>query len=660
MRRLTGMAYGGDYNPEQWDRDVWDRDVELMREAGVNLVTVGVFSWALLEPRRGAFAFEWLDDVLDLLHDAQIRVDLATATASPPPWLTAAHPEMLPVTADGTTLWPGARQSWCPSSPVFRDHAVRLADALAERYSGHPALVLWHVNNELGCHNAHCHCDVSADAFRRWLRDRYGDLDTLNDVWGTAFWSQRYSDWDQILSPRSAPSFRNPTQQLDFRRFSSDELLDHYRAERDAIRAHDTDTPITTNFMVGWNTKDMDYWSWAREVDVVTNDHYLESANPEDHVELAFSADLTRGLARGEWLLMEHSTSAVNWQPRNRAKHPGELARNSLSHVARGSMGALFFQWRASRAGAEKFHSALVPHAGTATRVWQEVVALGHTLQALDGLRGTRVDADVALVFSWEAWWASELDAHPSSHLRYLDQVHAWYGACWRAGVTVDVVEPGADLDGYAVVLVPGLYLVSDEAAAAVADAVASGASAVVTYFSGIVDEHDHVRLGGYPGAFRELLGAWSEEFHPLGEGEHVALDDGSNASLWTEHLHADTAEVVASYSDGPLPDVPAITRNGHGDGVAWYVATGLDRGAVDRLTRRVLDEAGVNPVVSADGRVEAVRRRADDGATYLVLINHGGEDVEVTVNGRDVVDGTVADGAVTVPGGQVRVIAEH
>jgi beta-galactosidase len=659
MRRLTGMAYGGDYNPEQWDRDVWARDVELMRDAGVNLATVGVFSWALLEPQRGAFAFGWLDDVLDMLHDAGIQVDLATATASPPPWLTTAHPEMLPVTADGTTLWPGARQSWCPSSPVFREHAARLAGAMAERYAGHPAVVLWRVSNELGDHNVHCYCDVSAAAFRRWLRDRYGDLDTLNDAWGTAFWSQHYSEWEQILPPRSAPAFRNPTQQLDFRRFSSDELLDHYRAERDAIRAHDTDTPITTNFMVGWNHKDMDYWCWASEVDVVTNDHYLESANAEAHVELAFAADLTRGLARGEWLLMEHSTSAVNWQHRNRAKQPGEMARNSLVHVARGSAGALFFQWRASRAGAEKFHSALVPHAGTDTRIWREVVNLGRTLEALDELRGTRVDADVALVFSWDAWWACELDAHPTSDLRYLDQVHAWYGACWRAGVTVDVVEPGADLGGYRVVLVPTLYLAGDDAVTAITDAVAGGTSAVVTYFSGIVDEHDHVRPGGYPGAFRELLGAWSEEFHPLGEGERVRLDDGGGASLWTEHLHVDTADVVASYVDGPLPDVPAITRNPHGDGVAWYVATRLDRDAVDRVTRRVLDEARVEPVVAADGHVEAVRRRGD-GASYLVLVNHGDADVEVAVSGRDVIDGTMVDGSAAIPAGRVRVIAEH
>jgi beta-galactosidase len=236
LERLGGLAYGGDYNPEQWPEETWADDVRRMREAGVNLVTVGVFSWALLEPADGTYEFGWLDRVLDLLHENGIAVDLATATASPPPWFSTAHPETLPVAPDGTRLWPGGRQAWCPSSPVFRAKAVALVDQLAKRYAEHPALVLWHVSNELGCHNAHCYCDVSAIAFRRWLRRRYGTLEELNRAWGTTFWSQRYGEWDEVLPPRTTPAVPNPTHALDFARFSSDELLDHYRAERDVLR----------------------------------------------------------------------------------------------------------------------------------------------------------------------------------------------------------------------------------------------------------------------------------------------------------------------------------------------------------------------------------------------------------------------------------------
>lgn len=657
---IDGLAYGGDYNPEQWSRAVWREDIALMREARVNLVTVGVFSWALLEPQPDRFEFGWLDEVLDLLADADINVDMATASASPPPWLTRAHPEILPVTADGRRLSPGGRQAWCPSSPVFREHALRLTDAIAARYAAHPALVLWHVSNELGGHNAHCYCDVSAVAFRHWLRARYGDLDRLNAAWGTTFWSQRVGDWDEILPPRVAPTFRNPTQQLDFRRFSSDALLDHFRAERDAIRTHDTETPITTNAMAMRFQRDMDYWSWAAEMDLVSNDHYLDGSDPDAHIELAFAADLSRGLAHGRpWLLMEHSASAVNWQPRNRAKLPGEMTRNSLAHIARGSDGALFFQWRASRAGAEKFHSALVPHAGTDTKIWREVVDLGRMLERLAPLRGTRVEADVALVFDWQAWWATELDAHPSVDVTYLDQVHAWYGACWRAGVTTDIVAPGMPLDGYRAVLVPTLYLVSDAAASTVTEFARAGGTVLITYFSGIVDEHDHVRLGGYPGAFRELLGITTEEFFPLAAGEQVALDDGSTASVWTEALHLRGATAVSSYVDGPLPGVPAVTRNEVGEGHAWYAATRLDAAATANLARAVLAEAGVRPVVPTPPGVEAVRRRDQAGTRYLVLINHGA-DATVDVRGRDMIAGVDHDDAVVLPGGGVCVISER
>ena len=277
---LPTLAFGGDYNPEQWPSQVWEDDVRLMREAGVNLVTVGVFSWALLERSPGEFSFDWLDEVIDLLHAAGIKVDLATATASPPPWLSRRHPEMLPVRADGTTLWPGGRQAFCPSSPVYREHALRLCRAMAERYGGHEALALWHVSNELGCHNALCYCDVSAQAFRDWLVARYGEIDRLNDAWGTAFWSQHYASFDEVLPPRVAPNFPNPTQQLDFRRFSSDQLLANFVAERDVLRELSPSVPVTTNFMVMHKVRDMDYFAWAPEVDLVSNDHYVRPRTP--------------------------------------------------------------------------------------------------------------------------------------------------------------------------------------------------------------------------------------------------------------------------------------------------------------------------------------------------------------------------------------------
>ena len=650
---------GGDYNPEQWPAEVWDEDVRLMKEAGVGLVSVGIFSWALLEPEEGRYEFGFLDDVMNLLHAGGIAVDLATATASPPPWLSRGHPEILPVDHDGRILWPGGRQAWCPSSPVFRTYALALAEQLAARYRDHPALAMWHVSNELGCHNAHCYCDVSAAAFRAWLKTRYGDLDALNDAWGTSFWSQRYSSFDEILPPRLTPTFPNPTQQLDFRRFSSDALLDHFRAERDLLHRVTPEVPVTTNFMVMHQVKNMDYWAWAKEQDIVSNDHYLDGTLPAPHVHLSFDADLTRGLAGGQpWMLMEHSTSAVNWQQRNYAKAPGQLIRNSLQHVARGADSVLFFQWRASRAGAEKFHSGLVPHAGTDTKIWRDVLELGRVLTAIGEVAGSVVRADVALLFDWHAWWAAEFDSHPTSGLTYHDRLDAIYRALWDMGVTVDVVHPTADLDRYRLVIVPTLYLVDDAAIRNLEAFVAGGGTALVTYFSGIVDENDHIRLGGYPGAFRELLGVRVEEFFPLAPDQAVQLDDGTSADLWTEWLHLAGARALTSYVDGPLPEVPAVTEHTYGAGTAFYVATRLDDAGTVGIVTRALERAGVRPQESVRPGVEVVWRHGDTHS-WLFVLNHTEQHVEVPATGRDLIRDVDCSGTVSVPAGGVAVVRE-
>jgi beta-galactosidase len=413
----------------------------------------------------------------------------------------------------------------------------------------------------------------------------------------------------------------------------------------------------------------MDYWAWAPEQDIVSNDHYVDGRLARPLVELSWSADLTRNLAArsrgGEagpgtpWLLMEHSTSAVNWQPVNFAKAPGELARTSLTHVARGADGIAYFQWRASAAGAEKFHSALLPHAGTDTKVWREVVELGGLLERLADVRGTAVRARVALIFDYEAQWASGLPGHPTTLLDYDREVQEWYAAFWDSHITVDVVPTDAVLSSYDVVVVPCLYLCTDAAADNIAAAARRGASVVVTYFSGLVDEHDHVRLGGYPGAFRELLGVRSEEFYPLGPDGSVRLDDGSAVSVWTELLHLEGADAVASYANGPTAGVAAITRHPVGEGTAWYVATRLEAPALARFVQRVVDEAGVAAVLDAPSGVDAVRREGD-GRSFLFVFNHTDQAVTIRASGLDVRENVPVDGSMTIPAGGYAVLKER
>ena len=655
-----GIDFGCDYNPEQWDPGVWREDVALMREAGVSLVAVNIFGWSELQSPDGTVDFSRLDDIIDLLHSSGIRLNLGTGTASPPPWLTARHPEILPMVADGTTRYPGGRQAWCPSSPVFRDYALTLVKAVAERYGRHPALALWHVSNELGCHNAHCYCDVSAEAFRSWLQKRYGTITSLNEGWGTSFWSQRYTDWSEIGTPRLTLSTRNPSQVLDFSRFSSDELLDYYRAEAAVIRRYSS-APVTTNFMMTAHIRELDYWTWAPDVDVVANDHYLDHRLIDPVSELAFAADLTRGVAGGEpWMLMEHSTGSVNWQPHNLAKTAGQMTRDSLEHVARGADSICFFQWRASLQGSEKFHSALIPHAGIDSALWREALELGALLQRMGEVAGTRVVADVALLFSWEAWWASDAENRPSSAISYLDQVWALHRALRQSGAAVDIVRPGADLSGYRLVVVPGLHLVRDREAKILDAAVAAGAHALVTFYSGIVDENDRVRPGGYPAAWRDLLGIRVEEFAPLLPGDPVTLESGTSASLWTERLVAFDAEVLDRFVGGPAGGLPALTRRrGQGAaGDAWYLATLFDDAGLARIVDQALDAAGAERAAGARADVDVVRRVGED-RSYRFIINHGVQDVLLDAQGLDLVTGEAASGTIRVPGGAVRVIRE-
>ncbi len=659
------MAFGGDYNPEQWSEHVWADDVELMHAAGVNFVTVGVFAWGRLQPRPDTFDGGWLGRVLDLLHGGGIRVDLATATASPPPWLAARHPEIVPVDERGDRYFLGSRQTWCPSSPVYREHALALVDRLATEFGDHPALTMWHVSNELGCHNARCYCPVTAAHFRRWLEGRYGDLDELNRVWGTSFWSQVYGEWDEIEPPGRSTTFSNPTQLLDFARFSSDALLVHYRAERDLLRERTPDVPVTTNLIVG-REDSVDCFSWAPELDLIANDHYVLGALPDPLAQLGFVADLTRGVAGGQpWLLMEHSTSAVNWQRVNRAKAPGEMMRTSLTHVARGADGVAFFQWRASQAGSEKFHSALLPHAGADTDRFREVAELGAVVRRLTELRGSVVDADVALLYDWPSVWACDNPSLPSSLVRGTDAARNYHRAFRALGITCDVVNPHADLSRYRVVVVPTLYLCDDRTATAVAEAAAGGAHVVVTYFSGIVDENDHVRLGGLSGCVpraarrpgRGVLPALARRGRRAQRRRAgPRLDRAADHRRWCWHRGRRLPRHTAARRGAGDHGEPPGTR-----GAAWYVAVSLDHASLVVFLSGITAEAGVAPVLPLrpSAEVDVTRRRSAAG-TWLFVLNHGREDVEVATIGHDLVSDQRVDGRITVAAGGSAVIRER
>ena len=624
------LYYGADYNPEQWDREVWEEDVKLMKEAGVNVVSIGIFSWALLERSDNVWDFGWLDDVCDLMHKNGISIDMGTATASPPPWLSTAHPEILPTFKDGTISSPGSRNHYRITSPVFRKYALRLVQKLADRYGSHPGLIAWHVNNELGTPD---YSDDAAAAFRIWLEKKYKHIDKLNEAWGTAFWSQRYNDYNEILPPRVGNTFINPTQQLDWARYTSDTLSDYLDDETAILRKATPNIPVTTNFMLAGQTKSMDVANW--KVDFVSNDHYRMPGRELDADELSFSASLTSAVAGfNPWWLMEHSTSAVNWQSVNTRKMAGQLIRDSLTHVAHGADAVCFFQWRQSRSGAEKYHSSMIPHAGPNSRLFKDVVQLGQDLKTLAEIRGSRKQlASVAIVWDWESWVASEQDGHPSTLIDYFREAREWWVALMDLGIRVDVITAQHDLSPYKLVVAPILYLVQDSVKSNIAKFVKAGGHFVTTYFSGIVDENDHVRLGGYPGAFTDLLGIRIEEWAPLLPNESVMLDDGSVGTIWTDDIDLTSdVHVLRKYASGELEGKPAVTLKSHGNGSAAYVSTRLNVDGLKSLLPELLQNSAVESGLPKSLRSTIELAVRTDGKTeWEFWINRTDKEVDVS-----------------------------
>jgi beta-galactosidase len=667
---MPRLLYGGDYNPEQWPAEVHAEDAELMRRARVTTATVGVFAWSKLEPAPDRYDFGWLDEVLDRLAAHGVGAVLATPTASPPPWFSLAHPEALPVGPDGVRLSHGSRDTYCASAPAYREAARRIAAALGEHYRDHPALTMWHVHNEYG---TTCHCDLTAEAFRAWLRRRYGDLGRLNDAWTTAFWGQHYTDWAQIRPPRRTQYLPNPAQVLDFRRFTSDELLAAYTEQRDVLRAATPGVPVTTNFVLGgWVP--VDHARWAREVDLVAINHYPSDPGPGAEEQAAFAADLARGWARHcpggpGWLLMETAPNLIYTADRMHTKEPGRMARQSLAAVARGSRGALYFQWRAPRGGAELFHSALVPHAGPDSRVHREAVALGEDLARIGETGDGTVEARVAIGYDEPSAWALQGAGLPSTRLDHAEEAQWAHRALWHRGIVTDVIGALEGLPAYRMIVLPMHYLVTDAQAGALRSWVERGGHLVVTFLSGIADECARVRTGGYPGALREVLGIRVEEFHPLGPDDRVKLvptgDDPAGPApaageLWSETVHLAGAEALARYAGGVLDGLPAVTRHPVGAGVAYYVSTRLEPDSYGGFLAAVAAASGAGPEQAGlPPGVEAVRRH-DGDRSWLFLLNHTGDPHEVPAAGTDLLTGAPVTGELRLPAGGAAVIREH
>ncbi len=644
--KVNKIVYGGDYNPEQWPKEVWKEDMKLLKEAHIDVLTLNVFAWASLQPSEEEYDFSRLDEIMELVGEHGFSVCLATSTAAHPAWMAKKYPDILRVEFNGMKRKFGGRHNSCPNSPTYRKYSVRLAKKLAERYKDCDNLIAWHISNEYG---GECYCDNCEKAFRVWLKKKYRTIEELNRAWNTSFWGHTFYEWDEIVLPNllsehfeyDRSQFQGMT--LDYKRFNSESMLECYKMEYEAVKSVTPNLPVTTNLMGFY--KNLDYKMWAKYMDVVAWDNY--PANEDTPAQIAMSHDLMRGIKGGApFLLMEQTPSVTNWLSYNALKRPGVMRLWSYQAVAHGADSVMFFQMRRSIGACEKLHGAIIDHVGTnQTRVYREAQALGKELERIgEETLGAVTEAEVAVYFDWDNWWAIECSAGPSCELKYKDEVYFYYEALHSLNIPADIVGEEDDLERYKVLIAPILYMTKPGYDEKIRRFVEKGGVFVATFFSGIVDEHDLVITGGYPGRLRDILGIWVEESDALPHGVQNEFSYQGivyPAKLLCDLSHPEGAEVLSTYEKDFYQGMPAITKNSFGKGEAYYVATRSDRAFYEKFIGTLCKKAGIRPVAEPQKKLEATIRSNENGR-YLFLLNHGEEMLSVILeySGKELLSG--------------------
>lgn len=660
--------FGVDYYPEQWPRARWGVDARLMAEAGFNIVRLAEFAWATMEPLEGQFDFSWLDDAIAILAEQGIRVILGTPTASPPPWLMHQAPEVFRVREDGIRLTYGNRREYCPNNPSYQEHSRQIVSQMAAHYANHPAVIGWQIDNEFG---DRCYCPVCCEAFQEWLCRCYGSLDALNDAWGTAFWSHRYSDWSQIPTPAATGHSPNPGLALDYYRFSSDSYVAYQQAQIDLIRRACPSHWITHNLM-GFGFERINYFDLARGLDFVSWDNYRRLQwrfQPEvDPSRAALDADTMRGLKRQNFWVMEQQAGPGGWEVISVAPRPGELRLWAYQSIAHGADAILFFRWRTARYGTEQYWHGLLDHDGTPGRRYQEIKQMGGEIKRIgDMIHGSMVKSAMAMVLSYDSRFAFQIQANNPqfSYPAYFYQV---YRAFYQRHVSIDVISATDDLSAYKLVVIPTLHIISAREADNLARFVQAGGILMVGPRSGVKDETNAVVNKRLPGLLSELCGVVVEEYDSLtpqmGQSLSFALDALPNdasamTQVWCDILQPQGAEVVARYTSDYYAGKPAITIHRVGAGSAVYVGTcGNDR-LYEILSGWLLDLAQLRSVQVIDGL--EVAERWQGNVSLLFVLNHGSSPQELKLDAtyHNLIDGQVfTPGSIMVKPCQVLILA--
>lgn len=667
-KKLPFIFYGGDYSPDQWDEKTIDRDMELFHKAGVNLVTLPVFSWAKLEPEEGQYCFGWLDKILKKLEKNHINVFLSTPTSAQPAWLSKKYPAVLPVDIAGRKRTHGMRMFFCVNSEKYRERAAAIAGEMAKRYQNYPGLLGWHVSNEYG---TYCYCDNCQKKFRHWLEKRYKTVENLNSKWNTAFWGRTIYHFDEVYVPSELnDDYRFfPASELDYMRFMTDSTKECYLNEAKILKKYTPDIPVFSN--ISGYIKKLNQFAMAEVMDAAAWDNY---PSPKDDPSLpAMKHDLMRGLKNGQsYIIAEQSPNQQNWQPYNKVKKPGQIRTIAYQGIGHGADTCLFFQMRQSIGGQEKFHGAMISHAGREnTRVFLEMSRLGAELKKLgDWSLDARIHSNVGILFDWENWWALELSSGPTKDMDYLDQVHKYYKAFYDNNISVDILKVTSDFSKYKIIVAPLLYMMKDGVAERMETFVNKGGKLITTYMSGLVDENDRCIFGTYPGKMRDLLGIWIEEtdaMYPEEKNQIVLTDNKSddkkfNCGFLCDNIHLETADAIAVYGRDFYQGNPCITKNVYGDGTAYYLGTCPEDEFLHKMMKYICEESGINPYFQTEGRVEICVKEGTEGK-LIFLINH--EDTDSSVDlGKKIFENVLSEeeisGTVTVKSRDVIILKDN
>lgn len=669
--RQKVVWYGGEYYPEQWDEETFKKDLEWMKQARMDIVTVGVFCWSLIQPEEDRYDFTYLDRTLEIFEKEGFYVCLATPTAAPPLWMVRKYPDILAVDMNGHRKTPGGRANFCPNSEKYREFSVKIAEKLAERYKDYKPLVLWHVNNE---YSNYCYCETCAEKFREWLKSRYKTLEEFNQAWYADFWGQRVYDWQEIPIPttRNFLMFRkdrfqstNPAAYQDYRRFMNESLLECFQLEYLAIKKHTPNVPVTTNIMATF--KPLDYFEWAKRMDIVSWDSYPDYG--EDHAKVSMRHALVRGLAGGRaFVLMEQSPSQAIWKWYNHQKSEEALRLHTFQSLAHGAEAALYFQIRQSRGGCERFHGAVITHADSnETRVFGAVKRVGEELKKLqDRVLNTRVLSRVAVLFDWNSWWALEDSPGPNIDFTYLQELEKYYRALLRWGVGVDVVSVEEDFNKYKVIFGPALFMVDKKTAEKIENYVRSGGVFVATTMSGISDEDNLVWLGGYLAGLNEVFGVRIEEFDAFPPNEERTvefLNKKYSVKLLEALVKVEKAETLGWYVDGLYANRACITSNEYVKGVAYYVGACASQQLANDfvaylVSKHDLERFCREPI---DG-IEIVQKEKNTGGKLLFILNFDKVGKRVDIGGgswRDLLSGKIFRGEISIGPEDVLVLEE-